>query len=377
MCRASQSLFIVFFVAFATAAPARADDDQKRLERARAVIVASQPAPDYDDLVRDLMSELSLLLQKKVAAADTPIAVLVPTVSSGLSEEAARRLRISVERALASVAIDEAYCDPCGAPSVIAASDEGVRVTSGRGLAERTGARSFLQVHLAWLRTSLRLSIVLSSPAGRVTFAEDIDSDAGRAALIGRGATTADIYTSDISRQLPKSMSFGIAAMAGILRMPFKFSFLGLDRKGEINGMMFALRMYESFGLDKRFIVGAQARAFIDTDFQRNFPEGALEEGITLPASGGIITAVVGFSPPLSADLRAPRVRIGTEIGVFLGGSLGNNIAIGGIIEVLMRERFGLHVALMFVGESKSLIGPITLTVGGFTWAAGGSFNWD
>jgi hypothetical protein len=212
---------------------------------------------------------------------------------------------------------------------------------------------------------------------GRVRWSEDIASDGERAAMLDRGTQSADVYAEEMSRLLPKKTSFGLSAIAGFLNMPFKVSALGQSAKGSINALMFAFRIYEAFGLDKAVLIGLEARGFIDTNFQQNLPPGTLEQGVSFPASGGMFTAVVAYSPRFSSDLRAPRLRLGAEVGAFLGGSLGNNVVAGGVIEMTLVQRFGVNLALLYTGESKSAIGPATLTVGGFTWAAGGSFNWD
>lgn len=335
--------------------------NDERAVRALDVIRASQPAPTYDDHLHDVLTELAIALKSQTSVA--PIAVLLPTVS-GLAPEAGARLRVKLEHALKDAALEEAFCDPC--------ADQALAL-----LAKHVGAAMFLRTHLEWQRTRLVLEAMLVSADGRIAWAKRFESDEKRAALVDRGMMSVDAYAEEMSKQLPKKTSFGLAAIAGILSMPYKVTVPGLaDIKGSINGIMFAFRFYEAFGYDRSLIVGAEARGFIDTEFQRNLPPNTLQEGVSFPASGGMFTGVIAYAPPFAADLRAPRLRLGGEVGVFLGGSLGNNVVAGGIIELLV-HRFGLNVALLYVGESKSVLGPVNLSVGGFTYAAGGSFNWD
>ncbi len=338
----------------------------------------SQANPDFAALLDDIAREIALAL--KPLKDLSPVYVAPIRLSPGLGHEASEQLRFAISRALKLGAIAEVgtLADD---RIQFAQSGDDWRVERGgaaRGdekkIAESVGASSIL--HLGLTHQSARpdklvVDAVLVGKDGSIVFAQTFESD-DRRTLLDRSdekLQSVDERKHELLGFLAHP-SYGHAALIGSIQIPLQVAKLNTN----INGLTFAYRLYDTLGDMKDFIFGLQLQGFIDLDAST-----ALQLNTPVPISlaGGIVTAVFGYALPIP-DLRLPRVRLGALAGGFIGGSLGNNAAAGGMIELLMRYRLGLNVSVLYIGvtDLSKLFGT-TVKLGGVSYMFAGSLNWD
>jgi hypothetical protein len=348
-------------------------------DRTRAVDVAeaSQTSPAFEQLIEDMVHELVLDLAKLATAEISPLAIDAVTATPELSREVAERVRFMASAKVRDIpGLVEVHCIGCDDATTVSAQDgqwrfsrDDTDMASVRARAARVGAQTFLSMRVEMNGQTLALSArIIDAFSSGVVFAKRYLSNEKRAALDLRGRETVEQRSTELATMTRRPWLFGHSLFLGVLQMPWVYA--NGAARGSINGLSLTYRLNEIFGDDRQFLIGLQVQAFVD-------PFSSLPLGKPLPVSGGLATLIFAYTLKFR-DLRVPHFRTGALVGGYIGGSLGNNFAAGGIFEVQMRFRLGFNLALMYVRPSDlQATLNIPLTVGGFTWTLGSSFNWD
>jgi hypothetical protein len=93
-----------------------------------------------------------------------------------------------------------------------------------------------------------------------------------------------------------------------------------------------------------------------------------------IPAAGGMFTGAY-LRQFFQDDLRLPVIRAGFNAGGFIGGSLGNTIVVGTLVEVMMRYRISANVGVLYIVPTH--LTDLHADLGGLSFRVAGGFNWE
>jgi hypothetical protein len=341
------------------------------------VALASLEPLSFDQLLDELLAELTVRLGRLPRADISPLALRSVQLSSNLAPELEETIAIRVNAALASIAgLTQVECAACFA--VRSRIDKETWVVSRgvvdaaevREVAREIGAQAFLDVRLEYLEVQpeekLALTVRLVRGAtSSILFAERLMSDQTTAALARSGhlAQSAEDRRAELEAMLLGRPHYGHAAIVGNLRVPYKSKTFD----GMISGISVAYRLYEMFGDRRANLFGLQMEGFIDPTLKPD------KKG-KVPAAGGLFTGTY-LRSLVSDDLRLPVVRVGFNAGGFIGGNLGNTVVAGAALEVLLRFRLAINASVLYVVPTK--VEELDGTLGGLSYRLGGSFNWE
>jgi len=369
---------LLTLLAFPLLAEAREPTPQEKAHELGTIIAASTETPDAERSLADILEELVLSYSKLDRRLFSPLMVERVIVSPQLSDEMRKRLVMMLSTALSRVPdLQEVACFNCENVLRSRIQDGNWQLSLGatdrdasRSRAAALGAKSFLIVALEIDgEGALVLDATLfSAETGELINGKRITGDAQRAALERdpKELQPAEKREAELLKTYGRHPFLAQAVQLGFLRIPYVLS--GDD--GAINGLSLGYRLAEVFGPGREWLVGLQLQAFLD-------PALRLIPTNPLPVSGGLVTIVFAYTLRFQ-DLRIPLFRAGVNAGGYVGGSLGNSFAAGGVLEIMMRFRLGLNLSLMYIlpVNLQSTLN-IPLTVGGVTFSVGTSFNWD
>lgn len=223
--------------------------------------------------------------------------------------------------------------------------------------ARRLGVKAFLDAKFSWFPganvVALNVQIVRAED-GAIMWAETYRSDATNAAILRSGdrVISRAEREKELERLLEARPYYGHMLYVGGSFIPYD------GPEGGIGGAALGYRLWEKFGVDRRWMFGIGAEGFL------NFSP-------TNPLLGSFVGASISHEifPP---DLNAPTFRVGGTAAGFITGQEGNSVAFQADFDMVLQFRLGFGVSAMYF-LPVSFAGA---DLGGFGAKARASFNW-
>jgi len=347
----------------AAAIRARKKPEASRPNRLEGSMVTPGRDVNADDIVDEMVDELAVDIARLGAAQISPILLHRIRVSSNMNPEYAHifeaRLAAAIFKA-ATVAL--VRCVECSATRSRVEGLEWV-VTRGvttrdeaRGVAQRYGARSFLDVALTLREEPPSLSMdveVVRADDSSIAFAEGYRMDANRAMLY-RGADRAQFREErlkELEDKLNQRPRYTAGLELGVMRL----------NAGQATGLCFCVngrRLTEKFGTQNQFEAGLALAGFASPN----------------SLAGGL--AGIMFQIRLGdGNVYLPAFWVGTDAGVFLTGNSANTPFVGGTVRWQVGTRISLHGAVRYL-DPFQLRGQ-GVSYGGITPEFGMGFVWN
>lgn len=223
--------------------------------------------------------------------------------------------------------------------------------------AKRLGVVAFLDAKFSWFPGANIVAMdvqFIRAEDGAILWAETYRSDATTAAILRSGdrILTRAEREKELERLLEARPYYGHMLYVGGSHIPYD------GPQGGISGGAIGYRLYEKFGVDRRFMFGIGAEGFV------NFSQ-------TNPLLGSFVGAAFSYDlfPP---DLNDPTYRVGTSAWGFFTGTEGNSAAFQVDFDVTLQFRLGAGVSAMYFV-------PVPFAgadLGGFGYKVRASFNW-
>lgn len=328
--------------------------DEVILRGANTIAISTLVDEAVDELVHDLRK-----LDENLVS---PVAIRTVTVSSNLKAAFAQDLEARLVAALSqSTNLALVHCAACRA--LRSRVENGAWVVSmgpvdARELArlgESIGARTFLEIDYSYWSgtntTALQARLVRASDS-HILWSESYASDETTAALL-RGSERSksrEERRQELERMMEGRPYYGYAAGLGT-------GYLSWDRPaGGVTGGTAMIRLYEKFGPNRESSFGLQVQGFVN---------------LSAPLFGAFVGAV--FMHDLSApSLHLPELRVGGGLGGWLIGTEGNSFYVEGLAQMMLKFRFGLEAAVIYLKPTKYL----ETDLGGLGARAGLVFVW-
>jgi hypothetical protein len=339
------------------------------------VAAASQDGLPIEQLLDEMLTDLGLELARLDARDISPLALRRVILPSMLSTELGQMVRAQTHARLTQVeGLSLVQCMACSSVRTRVEGGEWVvrrGVVDGREarrVGEEIGAAAFLDLTLDLVDDETRLVLyaeVVRVSTSAVILAKRFDADETTAALSrnGRRLETAETRRAELEAMWQGKPTYGHAGIVGMVRIPYESP----DFDGAISGVSLAYRLYELFGARRANLFGLQMEGFYDPSLNHGTKQN-------IPTAGGMFSAVY-LRSLLADDQRWPTVRLGINAGGFIGGTLGNTVFGGGLVEVMMRYRLAINTGVFYVVPAT--VEELDGRIGGLCFRAGGSFNWE
>ena len=313
-----------------------------------------------EEMVDEVVADVSRFSNPR---AISPAAVRIVGLSPNLNAQFGDFVEATLVTALASKAgITLKYCAAC--QSLRSRVEDGQWVIS-LGLtqqedlqreAKRLGVKAFLDAKFSWFPGANIVALnvqFIRAEDGAILWAETYRSDATNAAILRSGdrVLTRAEREKELERLIEARPYYGHMLYVGASHIPYD------GPQGGISGAAIGYRLYEKFGVDRRWMFGVGAEGFA------NFGANAL--------LGSFVGATLNYQifPP---DLNDPIYRVGGTASGFFAGQEGNSAAVQADFDVTLQFRLGIGVSAMYFI-------PVTFAgadLGGFGYKLRASFNW-
>jgi hypothetical protein len=344
-------------------APSAAIESPSRTSRdaVSELLVRSDDDVPVTVLIDELLDELVHQLGKEDAQRLAPMAIrwikLSPNLRADLAQSIEARLSARLTK---STEIAQVVCTDCrslrsrieGRDWVVSLG--AVRQADLRQIADDLGAKTFLDLDIAFVPGPPKSQLSLSARAfrasdARVVFASAVRADETTAAILRTGVRppSRDEQLAELERKLEARPYYGQIAYLGAAWIPYQ-------PRG-ISGGTVGYQVYERFGPERRHMYGLAAEGFINPS----------------QLQAGMLSAVYTYqaSPP---DLNRPELHLSWSVGAFVAGNEGNTLIVQSGADYLMKFRFSFGGAITYMV-------PVTYNnadLGGFGAKARFSFNW-